>query len=146
MVLPVHLAERYYKKLGHYSSTVSNFEQYTLASFISRGYFEKHINRMRIHYKNKRARVLETIRSIFSEKECQIVENDSGLHFLLKFNTKKSDKKIKEMLLKKNIRITAITDYDMKLDNKNKHLFILNYSNINLDNMKKAILEVKKCL
>lgn len=47
MVLPTALAEAFYKNLGFYACTVSNLEQYTLAKFISEGYFEKHINRMR---------------------------------------------------------------------------------------------------
>ena len=49
MVLPEHLANEFYRRLSFYSCTVSTFEQYTLARFISEGYFEKHINRMRLH-------------------------------------------------------------------------------------------------
>ena len=51
MVLPEKLLKMFYAKLGFYSCTVSNFEQYTLARFISGGYFEKHINRMRNYYR-----------------------------------------------------------------------------------------------
>ena len=47
MVLPAHLASLFYEKLGFYSCTVSNFEQFTLAKFIEDGYFERHINRIR---------------------------------------------------------------------------------------------------
>ena len=54
MVLPIHLVNKFYSKLFFYSCTVSNFEQYILAHFISEGYFEKHINRMRNYYHNKR--------------------------------------------------------------------------------------------
>lgn len=54
MVLPTALAEAFYKNLGFYACTVSNLEQYTLAKFISEGYFEKHINRMRIRYNQKK--------------------------------------------------------------------------------------------
>ena len=49
MVLPPHLASLFYAKLGFYSCTVSNFEQFTLAKFIEGGYFERHINRMRTY-------------------------------------------------------------------------------------------------
>lgn len=40
MVLPEHLANEFYRRLSFYSCTVSTFEQYTLARFISEGYFE----------------------------------------------------------------------------------------------------------
>ena len=51
MVLPRHLAEKFQKELGFYSSTVPTFEQLVLAYLISGGDFERHINRVR---RNKR--------------------------------------------------------------------------------------------
>ena len=51
MVLPLPLLERFKSTLGFYACTVSNFEQYTLAHFIKDGYLDKHINRMRNHYR-----------------------------------------------------------------------------------------------
>ena len=45
---------RFREELGFYSCTVSSFEQHTLARFLSRGHFEKHINRMRKFYRNRR--------------------------------------------------------------------------------------------
>ena len=59
MVLPPHLASLFYEKLGFYSCTVSNFEQFTLAKFIEGGYFERHINRMRTYCRNKRENRLQ---------------------------------------------------------------------------------------
>ncbi len=46
MVLPQRLMEQYEQKLGFYSCTVPAFEQYVLAEFIARGYFERHLNRV----------------------------------------------------------------------------------------------------
>ena len=63
MVLPVHLANRFYRDLAFYSCTVSSFEQYTLARFIREGYFEKHINRMRLYYARQRKAILSCIES-----------------------------------------------------------------------------------
>ena len=82
MVLPVKLVRRFYQNMSFYSCTVSNFEQYTLAEFIMRGYFEKHINRMRLYYIRKRKRIIETIKQSILSDKCEIIENDSGLHFL----------------------------------------------------------------
>ena len=58
MVLPKRLGEEFQRKLGFYSCTVPNFEQYTLAEFIRRGYFEKQINRMRNYYRARRDELL----------------------------------------------------------------------------------------
>ena len=54
MVLPLPLLTIFKTRLSYLSSTVSNFEQYTLAKFIRDGYFERHINRMRTYYKKHR--------------------------------------------------------------------------------------------
>ena len=43
MVLPVQLMQLFKEKLNFYACTVSNFEQYTLAAFINKGYFENQI-------------------------------------------------------------------------------------------------------
>lgn len=146
MVLPEQLANAFYEKLSFYSCTVSTFEQYTLAAFIRQGYFEKHINRMRLHYGRKRAKVLEILRQSFSENECRIIENDSGLHFILVLNTELSDKQVKENLLKSKIRIKAVTDYYMDCETKDQHQFILNYSNLVIEGLENAISEMKKAL
>ena len=63
MVLPASLTELFYKKLSFYSCTVSNFEQYTLARFMESGSFEKHINRLRNYYQNKRDAILEIFKT-----------------------------------------------------------------------------------
>lgn len=62
LVLPKHLVTRFYDTLGFYSGTVSCLEQMTLARFLSEGYFEKHINRMRNHYRALRDKLLAELR------------------------------------------------------------------------------------
>lgn len=47
MILPEHLLERYQKSSGGFSCTVPVLEQYALAEFIDKGYFEQHLNRVR---------------------------------------------------------------------------------------------------
>ena len=53
MVLPESLLSVYLEKGRFYSSTVSRVDQRILANFISGGYFERHLNRMREIYKGK---------------------------------------------------------------------------------------------
>lgn len=47
MVLPERLLPVYREKLGFYSCTVPSLDQYVLAEYISRGYLEKRLNRIR---------------------------------------------------------------------------------------------------
>ena len=52
MVLPLHLASIFERKLGFYSCTVPTFMQYVLAELIDNGDFERHINRVRRKLRN----------------------------------------------------------------------------------------------
>ncbi|MDO4493325.1 MAG: PLP-dependent aminotransferase family protein [Clostridia bacterium] len=139
MVLPVHLVKRFYDKFSFYSCTVSNFEQYTLAAFIERGCFEKHINRMRLHYMRKRKRIIEIIKSGDFCRHCDIMENDSGLHFLLRLHTDRPDREVEELLAQRKIRIKALSDYDLIGGDAPEHHFILNYSNITPEKVEKTL-------
>ena len=138
MILPVPLVKLFYERLSFYSCTVSNFEQYILARFIKDGYFEKHINRMRRHYSKKRKEILQCIKDNIGDI-CKVIENDSGLHFIIEFDTKLTDDQIKKMLLDRNIKISAISDYYMNDNNMNKKQFIINYSNLVGDEINKAL-------
>ncbi len=54
MVLPAGLMEEYDRRLGFYSCSVPLFDQLVLAEFISQGYFERHLNRVRRRLKGDR--------------------------------------------------------------------------------------------
>lgn len=144
MVLPVHLVNRFYQTLSFYSCTVSNFEQYTLAAFIQQGYFEKHINRMRLYYKKKRQRMIEKIQGSSLARCCEIMDNDSGLHFLMKLDTEYSDREIEERLEACGLKIRALSDYYFTADNIRKSMFIINYSNLDEDKFNKGIEIIEK--
>ena len=47
MILPQRLLKRYHETSGGFSCTVPVLEQYALAEFINKGYFEQHLNRVR---------------------------------------------------------------------------------------------------
>lgn len=139
MVLPKHLVNTFYSKMYFYSCTVSNFEQYTLAKFISEGYFEKHINRMRNHYHNKRDKILHAIEASPLSSYVTISEEDAGLHFLLKINTTKTEKELLKKLEQNGIKISSLSQYFQIPPQEVEHIFIMNYSFIAEENIEKAI-------
>ena len=141
MVLPAHLANRFYETMSFYACTVSNFEQYTLAEFISRGYFEKHINRMRHFYRRRRQTVIDEIQNSRVGQLCTIIENDSGLHFLLKVNVDVPSERIKELLLENGIGINALNDYYLTNVRCEDNQFIINYSSLTKEKIS-AVLAV----
>ncbi|MGN0317686.1 MAG: PLP-dependent aminotransferase family protein [Lachnospira sp.] len=139
MVLPEKLAEKFYKNMNFYACTVSNFEQYTLARFIKEGYFEKHINRMRLYYTRQRKRVFEIIEESPLSDRCEIIERDSGLHFLLRLKTDLSDEQLEKRLRNHGIHMSALSEYYQKQPDKAEHTFIFNYSNIDVEHLNEAL-------
>ena len=146
MVLPIHLANRFYSSLSFYSCTVSNFEQYTLARFIKMGYFEKHINRMRLYYARQRKKVLACIEQSSLKDFCMVIEKDSGLHFLLHLDTPLCDDEICRRLAKKKIHMASLSEYYHASTAPKEHLFILNYSNLDLNDFKAALEKIAEAV
>ena len=88
-----------------------SFEQYTLARFLSRGYFEKHINRMRKFYQTRRNRVLRLLEICPFADRLTVLEQDAGLHFLLRVDTELSDEALCSLLDRCGIRVHPLSHY-----------------------------------
>ena len=130
MVLPPHLASLFYEKLGFYSCTVSNFEQFTLAKFIEGGYFERHINRMRTYYRNKRDNLLQYLAACPANKALQVEGENSGLHFLLHLATTASDSQLRAAAAEQGLQIKFLSDYYHNKLSDNSHTLLMNYTGI----------------
>ena len=139
MVLPKSLMERYKKELSFYSCTVSSFEQYTLAKFIERGYFEKHINRMRNYYRSQRDAIISCIKKHPHFNKVSIREENAGLHFLLSVNTKYSDAQLIKRAADNGIHISCLSEYFSDKSKSVEHTLIINYSGIERENIEKAV-------
>lgn len=146
MVLPQKLLKQFYEKLGFYSCTVSNFEQYTLARFISGGYFEKHINRMRNYYRNQRDILLESIRKSPLAGKIKIKEENSGLHFLMELQTEMPDELLEEKAGRMGLRISCLSRYYHQPEQAKQHVLVLNYSGIDREKMAEAIEILERCV
>ena len=139
MVLPQALMARFREKLGFYGCTVPSFEQYTLAYFLDRGYFEKHINRMRNCYRKRREALLQTMKAGGLFHHADLIERGSGLHFLLRFHTGKDDHVLQQELSQKGIRMRPLSDYYVGSAEGAAHTFVLNYSGMEEDCLDEAI-------
>ncbi len=140
MVLPGALMEEFQEKLGFYSCTVPSFEQYTLARFLSRGHFEKHINRMRKYYKSRRNQVISVLQSCTFACNLTILEQDAGLHFLLKIDTPLTDEELTERLAQAGIRVRTLSHYyhGPVGPEKRRHL-VVNYAGLDPEALQQAL-------
>ena len=131
MVLPPALMQRFSRELAFYSCTVSAFEQYTLARFISQGHFEKHINRMRKFYRSRRNRLVELLESCPWSDKLTIEEADAGLHFLVQVDTQMDDEALEAFCKNLGLRVRCLSRYYFAAPpQQSLHKLVINYSGL----------------
>ena len=145
MVLPPQLMAEFQSRLGFYSGTVPSFEQYTLARFLSRGYFEKHINRMRKFYKNRRNILVSALESCAFADKLSILEQDAGLHFLLKVDTTLSDRELTQSLAAAGIRVRALSEYYHEAT-QDRHCLVVNYAGLREEALEQALAGMERIM
>ncbi len=144
MVLPPQLMAQFRENLGFYSCTVSSFEQYTLARFLDRGHFEKHINRTRKFYRSRRNRVMAALNSCPFADKLTVLEADAGLHFLLKVDTALSDTELTALWAEAGIKIRSLSSYYHGHVPENvRHTLVVNYSGIREEALEAALNHIK---
>ena len=148
MVLPDALKDMFSEKLGFYSCTVPSVDQYSLARFISGGYFEQHLARMKTYYKNLRGQVIAAIDELPFRKKLTISEQHSGLHFLLKVNSPLSDDDLIACAEAMGVRISCLSQMTHRGDERRfDHTLIVNYSGVTpeqLEHFINLIREIKE--
>lgn len=109
MVLPRHLLDAYQKKLSFYICPVPKMDQKTLCRFIDEGHFERHLNRMRNLYRQKRETIVSAVRRLLPEAE--IRGDSAGLHFLLRVNNGWDEQKLIQAAFQQGVRVYGVSQY-----------------------------------
>lgn len=144
MVLPEKLMESYISTMDFYSCTVSSFEQYALASFLEKGYFERHIRRMAKYYESQRQKVLKIFRESDLCRISSIHEYAAGTYFLLKIDTALSDVEIKWNAKERGIALNCLSEYYYADKQSHSATLIINYSDIKEEELEMAIAELEE--
>ena len=140
MVLPEGMMQAFRERLGFYSCTVSSFEQMTLARFLSRGHFEKHINRMRRFYRTRRNRILEILRSCSYAHRLTIREEDAGLHFLLNVDTDLTDDELVALCAEAGLAVRSLSSfYHGPTPEQVAHCLVINYATLREEELEAAL-------
>jgi len=130
MVLPPALMQRFQQTLGFYSCTVPSFEQYTLARFLQEGHFDRHINRSRRFYKARRDRVLALIAGSTNAGKLTILEENAGLHFILKIGTSLSDRALEQRCREAGLPLRTLSSYYHTPTVEDTHSLVVNYAGL----------------
>lgn len=137
MVLPPRLLEIYQSQFHFYACSVSSLEQIVLAKFITEGYFEKHLRRMKNAYKMIRDEFLDQLSKSPIYSSISITEENAGLHFIIQHSLPITDQQLVENAKKIGLLIATLSDYHHTA--YLSHRFIINYSGLTKQQIPKAI-------
>ena len=128
MVLPHALYEKYMSLFCHSACVVPLFEQKALAAMLDGGHFERHIQRLKNHYRTVRAAIIEKAEELGDR--CILHDTGSGLHVLAEFPSAPSDEYIKKTAHAMDINVKCVSDYLLAPAQTVKNCAVINYSGV----------------
>lgn len=102
---PIRLAAAELFRGGH------NLIQLALAEFISEGYYEAHIRRMRLLYAKRRKYLVNLIEQYLGKEFIHEFDDESGLHLVLKLPDDICDVHLAQVCLENGIKVRALSKY-----------------------------------
>ena len=105
---------------------------------MSKGYFEKHINRMRRFYRARRNQVITLLKNCPYRDRLTILEQDAGLHFIVRVATPLDDDALTVLCREKGIRVRSLCSYyNGSVPPEDLHCLVVNYSGLDDSDIEK---------
>ena len=139
MVLPPELYKRYRGIFSDSACVVPLFEQKTLAAMLCGGHFERHIQRLKNHYRGVREAVYEKLNGL--GVPCEIYDTGSGLHLLARFPTAPGEDYIKKSAEACGINLKCLSDYLLAPGDVADNCVVINYSGVTAEQIKEIKIQ-----
>lgn len=140
MVLPEALLDVYYSLLHEtlLEQSSSRLHQRTMESFMEKGYFEKHVRKMRKLYRKKHDALLLAVQEHFGERAV-IIGADAGFHVLLRVNSERSEAELKQLAFQAGVRASSASFTWLVPPTPMPKEFFLGFAGIPLDQIDPGI-------
>lgn len=145
MVLPKALLSRFRETFNSYACSVPNFEQITLARFLDEGYFERHLNKMRKAYKNRKDYLIRILTKSGLNSWLDIRNSDAGLHFIMSVNNGMTEAELINSAKAYDVNVYGVSDYYQKpATNIPNSMLVIGYSGISTSLLSTAVENLEK--
>ena len=143
LVLPQDLLIQYRRVFGAYSSTVSRFEQQTLARFLSEGHFGRHLNRTRLLYRRQRSQLIQSLTGIGLPFE--ILGGNAGVHFAMRVKNGMTEHALVERAADCGVRVYGLSEYCMvPVEDLPRSTAVLGYAGFSAADFQRAAALLKQ--
>lgn len=109
MILPAKLQKVYHEKFYLYEQTSSVLLQNALAKFMSEGYFESHIRRLKRQYRLKSAEIARALKEHMKDK-VEVIFSKGGVTLLLAVNTNKTEEELVTCARNHGVKIKTLAE------------------------------------
>ncbi|MEG1932008.1 MAG: PLP-dependent aminotransferase family protein, partial [Pygmaiobacter sp.] len=130
MVLPRTLLVRYHEMFGSYSSTVSRFEQHTLAQFIAEGHFARYLNRARGAYRRRRDVLRCALTQEFGAGQVRFSGLHTGLYCTAQFTLGLAEAQLITRAAEVGVQVTGLSRYYAHPEKAPASTLVLGYSSM----------------
>lgn len=145
MVLPQSLLDIYRENCYFFSSTVSRINQRVLNEFISGGYFERYLNKVRKQYREKHDRMLEQLKPFL--KDFDLSGENAGLHMLLTSKGRVSEEDLIHLAAEQGVKVYGLSDAYIqgeKQTNRQSCTVILGYGSLSHEQIEEGLAHLQK--
>ena len=139
MVLPEALISRYIDNANFYSNTASACEQYALAKFMEKGYFERHLSRLKKYYHTEGERLIRIIRQSSLLPVADVRGGESGTHLLVKLDTSLTDGQIREKAKQQGILVACLSQFCTRVRPEYERVLVLIYIDMDEGRLREAV-------
>lgn len=141
LVLPEPLMERYEQVGRSFSCTVSRIDQKMVQLFMERGYYERHLNKMRALYKNKHDVLLAEVKKLKCVRK--VLGDRAGVHILLQLTPGRSEQEMIEKARGAGVKVYPLSEYCID-ERTYEPTIILGYATMSEEEIRGAMETLKE--
>ena len=136
LVLPKELLAVYREKSRFLNCTVPRIEQKVVEHFLEKGYFERHLNKMRALYRGRHDKLLECLKPM--EQICQVSGEHAGVHLLLTFDDRWTEEELLQTAAEQDIKVYGLSEYYTRPWEMGGTTILLGYANMSEEQIHEA--------
>jgi len=137
MVLPQRLMKQYAKSCYYYSCTVSRIDQAILSEFMEKGYFERHLNRMRKIYKTKHDTLIHALKE--TKAPITVSGEHAGMHLVVSFHTQETEQEILDRASALGIKLYGLSEHYINASDYHTPSFLFGYASLSETDIREGI-------
>ncbi|MDO4501681.1 MAG: PLP-dependent aminotransferase family protein [Coriobacteriia bacterium] len=141
MVLPPELNQAFDEYLGFYSCTVGALDQLTLAHFIESGEYERHVSRLRSHYRKVQDALVGALRGGSLGPRVSFEGLDAGLHFVLRLQDPRGEDELVSLARERGVAMRGLGDFffGSAAAGGDGRAFLVSFSGLHADAVEPAV-------